>query len=175
MNVGLAAVAEQDKQVLANLIQLYCYDWGCGGGFAVVVPAGGCGFAEAVSLEELRRRGRRRRCWAGRRALAQCAAKGFAPNLRIKRSTFAGTCPFGRYRRAARGRPSRARAVPVMPLRSCGYGEEQRSAVTGTAWQPLSPEVAGLQVCAPETPVSGTRRARKVDYVRVCAGQWLVA
>ena len=27
MNVDLAAVAEQDKPVLANLIQLYCYDW----------------------------------------------------------------------------------------------------------------------------------------------------
>ena len=50
------------------------------------------------------------------------------------------------------GRLSRARAVAVMPLHSCGYGKEQRSAVTATAWQPLSPEVAGLQVCAPETP-----------------------
>jgi hypothetical protein len=65
-------------------------------------------------------------------------------------------------------------AVPVMPLHSCGYGEKQRSAVTATAWQPLSPGVAGLQVCVPETPVSGTSRAREVDHARVCAGRWLV-
>ena len=35
------------------------------------------------------------------------------------------------------GLDSRARAVPPPPLRSCGYWEEQRSAVTATAWRPL--------------------------------------
>jgi hypothetical protein len=40
------------------------------------------------------------------------------------------------------GLDSRARAVPPLSLRSCGYGGEQRPAVTATAWQPLSPDAA---------------------------------
>jgi hypothetical protein len=40
------------------------------------------------------------------------------------------------------GLDSRARAVPTLPLHSCGYWEEQRSAVRATAWLPLSPHVA---------------------------------
>jgi hypothetical protein len=44
--------------------------------------------------------------------------------------------------RRSGGLDSRARAVPPLPLRSCGYWEEQRSAVTATAWRPLSPNAA---------------------------------
>jgi hypothetical protein len=36
------------------------------------------------------------------------------------------------------GLDSRARATLARPLRSCGYGEDQRSAITATAWRPLS-------------------------------------
>jgi hypothetical protein len=38
------------------------------------------------------------------------------------------------------GLDSRARAVPILRLPSCGYGGEQRSAVTVTAWGSLSPD-----------------------------------
>jgi len=44
--------------------------------------------------------------------------------------------------RRSGGLDSRARAVPTLLLRSCGYCEEQRSAVTATAWRPLSPNGA---------------------------------
>ena len=44
--------------------------------------------------------------------------------------------------RRSGGLDSRARAVPVLPLPTCGYWEEQRSAVMATAWGPLSPSTA---------------------------------
>jgi hypothetical protein len=44
--------------------------------------------------------------------------------------------------RRSGGLDSRARAVPTLPLRGSRFWEEQRSAVTATAWQPLSPYAA---------------------------------
>ena len=61
------------------------------------------------------------------------------------------------------GLDNRARAVPTPPLRSCGYWEEQRSAVTATAWRPLSlkaPEQA-LSMLASAFRARIGRKARK--------------
>jgi hypothetical protein len=57
----------------------------------------------------------------------------------------------------------RARAVPTLPLRSCGYWAEQRSAVTATAWQPLSLNVAERALSWPVSAFRAHigRRARK--------------
>jgi hypothetical protein len=53
------------------------------------------------------------------------------------------------------GLDGRARAVPTPPLRSCGYGEEQWSAVTATAWRPLLLQAAEQAL---SWPVSAFRR-----------------
>jgi hypothetical protein len=49
--------------------------------------------------------------------------------------------------RRSGGLDSRARAVPILPLPSCGCWEEQRSAVTVTAWGPLSSRTAEQALC----------------------------
>jgi len=50
-------------------------------------------------------------------------------------------CDVGQVASTRPGAPiSRARAVPALPLRSCRYWEEQRSAITATACRPLSPD-----------------------------------
>jgi len=48
-------------------------------------------------------------------------------------------CDVGEVASRRPGAPiSRARAMPTLPLRSCRYWEEQRSAITATACRPLS-------------------------------------
>ena len=57
-------------------------------------------------------------------------------------------CDVGRMAaRRSGGLDSRARAVLVLPLSSCECSEEQRSAVTATAWRPLSPSTAEQAFC----------------------------
>ena len=53
-------------------------------------------------------------------------------------------CDVGQVASRRPGAPiSRARAVPALPLRSCRYWEEQRSAITATACRPLSRDATG--------------------------------
>src|SRR6516225_2263808 len=57
-------------------------------------------------------------------------------------------CDVGQMASRRSGRlDSRARAVPVLPLPSCGYWEEQRSEVMATAWGPLSPSTPEQALC----------------------------
>ena len=58
------------------------------------------------------------------------------------------------------GLDSRARAESTLPLRSCGYGEEQRPAVTAMACRPLAPNVAD-QVPSWPVPAIRARIGRK--------------
>lgn len=60
-------------------------------------------------------------------------------------------------------------AVPTLPVRSCGYREEQRSPDTATAWRPLSPNAAeqALSWLVPAFRAQGPQR------VRIAAGHRL--
>ena len=64
----------------------------------------------------------------------------------------------------------RARAVPTLPLLSCGYWEEQRSAVTATAWRPLSLKAAEQAVSRPVSAFPGAYRAQGPEGLGIAAG-----
>lgn len=69
-------------------------------------------------------------------------------------------CDVARWHQGARVLDSRARAVPALRLRSCGYSEEQRSVVMATAWRPLSLNAAEQALSGPVSAsgrVSGAR------------------
>ena len=64
-------------------------------------------------------------------------------------------CDVGQVASRRSGQSSRARAAPALPLPSCGYGQEQRSAATATAWQPLSLNAAEQGPCLSECLLPG--------------------
>ena len=64
-------------------------------------------------------------------------------------------CDVGQVASRRPGAPiSCARAVPTLPLRSCRYWEEQRSAIMARACRPLSPDATDQ---ARSRPVSAFR------------------
>jgi hypothetical protein len=72
--------------------------------------------------------------------------------------------------RRSGGLDSRAQVVPTLPLRSCGYSEEQRSADTATARRPLSPNAAEQGTFLAGACFPGADRAQGPEGLSVAAG-----
>ncbi len=83
---------------------------------------------------------------------------------------YGGVCVGQRASRRSGGLDSRARAVPALLLRSCGYWEEQRSAVTATAWRPLSPNAAEQALLLAGVCFPGAYRAQGPEGLSIAAG-----
>jgi hypothetical protein len=60
--------------------------------------------------------------------------------------------------------------VPTLLLRSCGHGEEQRSAVTATAWRPLSTNGAKQALSWAGVCFPGAYRAQGPEGLNIVAG-----
>ena len=71
--------------------------------------------------------------------------------------------------RRSGGLCSRAQVVPTLPLRSCGYSEEQRSADTATARRPLSPNAAEQGTFLAGACFPGADRAQGPEGLSVAA------